>query len=169
MPKTTFLDLIDRRLLMLVQKDSRISHQELGSAVGLSTSAVNERVRRLSSENVITGCHARVDPTLVGLEIAAFLSVAIETPEQNAAFLELIRALPEVLECHHVTGEFSFLLKVQVCDTSHLELLLTNGIKSIKGVTRTLTAIILSSPKNLPVVDCLHDLNRPGSSGGLSS
>jgi Lrp/AsnC family leucine-responsive transcriptional regulator len=160
MPKAAFLDLIDRRLLMLLQKDSRTSYSELGSKVELSTSAVNERVRKLFSENVITGCHARVDPKAVGLEIGAFISVVIDTPNHNAAFLERIRKLPEVLECHHVTGEFSFVLKSLVRDTEHLELLLTDAIKSIPGVTRTHTMIILSSPKDLPIVNCLHDSGR---------
>ena len=155
MPRTASLNAIDRRLLMLMQQNSRISYQDLGTEVGLSTSAVNERVRKLFNEKIMTGCHARVDPRLVGLEIGAFLSVAIDTPGHEAEFLKRINMIPEIQECHHITGEFSFLLKAHLRNTDHLERLLTDGIKSVKGVTKTHTVIILSSPKDVPVVDCL--------------
>lgn len=165
MPKATFLNAVDRQLLVALQEDSRLSYQELGSKVGLSTSAANERVRKLFNEKVITGCHARVDPKLVGLEISALLSVAIDTPRHEAGFLQRIEETPEVQECHHITGEFSFLLKVHLRDTDHLECLLTDVIKSIKGVTRTNTNIVLSSPKDLPIVSCLEDVRQPAEGG----
>lgn len=160
MPKAVFLDAVDRQLLMELQADSRPSYQELGSKVGLSTSATNERVRKLFKEKVTTGCHARVNPKLVGLEISALLSVAIDTPSHEKNFLRRIDETPDVQECHHITGEFSYLLKVHVRDTRHLECLLTDVIKSIKGVTRTNTTIILSSPKNLPIVNCLRNARQ---------
>jgi Lrp/AsnC family leucine-responsive transcriptional regulator len=157
MPKLSLPDETDRHLLESLQKDSQISHQELGALVGLSTSAVNERVRRLSAEGLITGYHAKVNPKLVGLGIGALLFVAIDSPEHNANFVKRILEMPEVQECDHVTGQFSYFLRVLVRDTDHLEQLLTTDIKSIAGVTRTETILVLSSPKNLPIVDCLHN------------
>jgi Lrp/AsnC family transcriptional regulator, leucine-responsive regulatory protein len=165
MPKTVFLDAVDRQLLMELQADSRPSYQELGSKVGLSTSATNERVRKLFNEKVTTGCHARVNPKLVGLEISALVSVTIDTPRHETKLLQRINETPEVQECHHITGEFSYLLKVHLRNTDHLEHLLTDVIKAIKGVTKTNTTIILSSPKDLPIVNCLEDVRRPSGEG----
>ena len=160
MPKETFMDITDRKLLMLLQKDSSIPSHELGSKVGLSTSAVNERVRRLFNEKIITGAHARVNPKKVDLTIATFISISIDNPENNEQFLKRVGELPEILECHHVTGEYSFLLKALVRDTDHLEQLLTKGLKAAKGVISSQTMLILSSPKELPIVDCLNDMNN---------
>ncbi len=159
MPKDAFLDGIDRRLLMLLQKDNRLTNHELGQMVNLSTSAVNERVRKLISEKVITGHHVRVDPKKINLGIGVYIFTAIDAPENNANFLKKMETLSQVLECHHITGEYSFLIKAQVRDTDHLEQLITNGIKSVKGVTKTQTSLILSSPISLAIIDCL-DVNN---------
>src|SRR5687768_11332041 len=140
------LDLIDRRLLMLAQADGRRPYAELAEDVGLSVSAVNERMRRLRARGVVRGVVAQLEPRAVGLDVLAFVYVLLDRPEPDDAFRTGVVAAPEVLECHHVTGEWSYLLKVRTRDTAHLEAVLATRIKALSGVVRTQTVIALSSP-----------------------
>ncbi len=141
------MDEKDKKLLRHIQKDARLSHSRLGRMVGLSTSAVNERLRKLKKQGVLNRYVAILNPGAVSLDVCAFVQVLLGRPEDEAAFLDRVRDLPEVLECHHVTGQFSYLLKVRAPNVSHLELLLRDAIKTLGGVTRTETLIVLSSPK----------------------
>lgn len=150
------MDEIDRKIIDIVQADGRVTNAALASATALSVSAANDRLRRLQERGVIAGWSARVDPDAVGLEMLAFLFVLIDRTEHNAPFLAAASALPEVLELHHVTGEWSYLLKVRVAGTRALERLVSDRIKTIPGVARSLTFIALSSAKEtaaLPVAD----------------
>ena len=141
------MDEKDKIILRLIQKDARLSNSRLGKMVGLSTSAVNERLRKLKRQGVLERYVAVLNPSALSLDVCAFVQVLLGRPEDEQAFLERVRDLPEVLECHHVTGQFSYLLKVRTPNVSHLELLLRDAIKSLVGVARTETLIVLSSPK----------------------
>jgi Lrp/AsnC family leucine-responsive transcriptional regulator len=147
------MDEVDRALLLLLQEDCRMSYGDLGNRVGLSISAVNERLKKLHARGVIRGCVAVLEPRAVGLDVCAFVQVLIERPEHNEGFLESIGAMPAVLECHYLTGEFSYLLKVRVADTAALESFLSRELKGLAGVVRTHTAIALSSAKETTVLD----------------
>ena len=147
------LDEVDRRLLALAQVDGRRPYVELAAEVGLSVSAVNERMRRLRARGVVRGVVALLAPRSVGLDVLAFVQVLLDRPEHEAAFRAGVVATPEVLECHHVTGEWSYLLKVRTRDTGHLEEVLARGIKALPGVVRTQTLIALSSPKETTALD----------------
>ena len=153
------MDNLDIELLKLIQLDCRISNARLGELVGLSTSAVNARLSKLKKQGVIETCAALIDPAKLGLGILAFVQVLIDRPEHEPPFLHNIKDLPEVLECHHVTGDFSYLLKVQTRDTALFEAFLLK-IKSYPGLVRTLTLIALSSPKKttaLPLYQLASD------------
>lgn len=141
------LDNIDRKLLELLQRDGRTPYAELGKAVGLAVSSVNERVRKLGERGVITGVHARVSPTALGLDLLAIVFVGWSEAAVEERFLARIADEPAVLECHHVTGGWNYLLKVRVRNTSALEAFLANVVKAVEGVQRTETLIVLSSPK----------------------
>ena len=141
------MDSMDRRLLSLLQEQGRSSYADLGAAVGLSVSGVADRIRRLEASGVLQGWTVRVDPVKAGLEILAFIFVAIERPEWEPGFLTRMRQRPEVLECHHVTGDWSYLLKVRVGSVADLEGFLANGLKDLPGLGRTHTQLALSSPK----------------------
>ncbi len=146
------MDDTDRKILSYIQDRGRDSYAEIGAAVGLSVSAVNERLRKLERGQAVTGWGARVDPAAAGCPILAFTQVAIERPEHEAAFLERVRATPEILECHHVTGEWSYLLKLRVASMAALEALIAGSIKSLPGIPRSHTVIALSSAKETPVL-----------------
>src|SRR5712691_3657418 len=107
------LDSKDRMILSLVQRDAKLQQAEIAKRVGLSAAAVNERLRKLDHAGVIRRYAAQVDPQAVGATVSAFVEVFIEQPRFERQFLERVLTLDEVQECHHITGEFSLLLKVR--------------------------------------------------------
>ena len=141
------LDGTDRRILALVQKDASLAQAEIARRVGLSTAAVHERVKKLEAAGVIRRWTAVVDPTAVGAEVCAFVEVFFEHPRFEKGFLERAKKLDAVLECHHITGEFSLLLKVRVGDMPALQELLLEQLSSQEGVRQTRTVMVLSTVK----------------------
>jgi Lrp/AsnC family leucine-responsive transcriptional regulator len=141
------MDAIDRKLLTMLQEDGRTSYAELGKAVGLAVSSVNERVRKLGERGIITGVHARLSPEALDLHLLAFVFVGWSDPGVEARFLGRIAREPAVLECHHVTGSWNYLLKIRVRGTRMLEAFLGSVVKSVDGIQRTESLIVLSSPK----------------------
>lgn len=149
--QTPSIDDIDCEILGELQTNARIPFAELGRRVGLSTPAVIERVRRLEDSHVIMGYRALVDPNKVGLPVRAFVKVTV-AGDKLIKFAALVRNLPEVLECHRVTGAESFMVQVAVRDVSHME----EVIDSMMPYVATNTSMILASPvpwnKVLPAV-----------------
>jgi Lrp/AsnC family leucine-responsive transcriptional regulator len=130
---------------------ARTTWAELGVILGLSAPAAADRVRKLEEMGVIKGYAALVNPEEAGCGLGALVSVTLERPEVRAGFLEMIREMPEVLECHHVAGEEDFILKVRCADTRALERVISERIKSLPGM-RTRTTVILSTIKETPVL-----------------
>jgi Lrp/AsnC family leucine-responsive transcriptional regulator len=112
---------------------------------------VSDRLRKLQAAGVIRGNVALLNPGAVGLDVCAFVQVLTDRPENEVGFLARVLEMPEVQECHHITGEFSYLLKLRTRTTAHLEALLQQ-IKPLPGVLRTSTVIVLSSPKETSVL-----------------
>lgn len=135
------IDDIDCEILAELQTNARIAFAELGRRVGLSTPAVIERVRRLEDNHVIMGYRAVVDPAKVGLPVRAFVKVTV-AGDKLQKFAALVRELPEVLECHRVTGAESFMVQIAVRDVRHMEEL----IDSMMPYVATNTSMILTSP-----------------------
>ena len=141
------LDARDRKILNLVQRDAKLPQSEIAKRVGLSTAAVNERLKKLEQSGVIRHWSAQVDPRALGIGITAFIEVFIERPQLEKGFIEQVSALDEVLELHHVTGEFSLLLKVRTHDMDALKELLLNQLNAHEGVRQTRTVMVLSTHK----------------------
>ena len=141
------LDARDRKILALVQRDADLAQAEIAKRVGLSAAAVNERLKKLEQAGVIRRYVAVVDPRAVGAAVAAFVEVFIEHPRHEPEFIQKVRAMPEVQEVHHITGEFSLLLKVRVGDMEALQQLLIHGINALAGVRQTRTVIVLTTSK----------------------
>ena len=135
------LDATNLRLLAELQADARITQAELGRRVGLSAPAVAERLGRLEREGVITGYHAAVDPRTLGYALAAIVRMR-PAPRQIPAVAEIARDTAEVVECHRVTGEDCFYMKVHVRSVEHLE----EVIDRFTPYGQTTTSIIQSSP-----------------------
>ncbi len=134
----------DLRIMSLLQEDCRTPLARLGEQVGLSAPAVLERIKKLEAANVITGYHAILDGRRIGLDVTAFIGVLTTNPDSIEAFEQQVTAVENVLECHHVTGAFTFLLKVKTANTSTLERLISK-IRSMDGVARTETTVVLST------------------------
>ncbi|MCZ8312500.1 MAG: Lrp/AsnC family transcriptional regulator [Magnetospirillum sp.] len=148
------MDDIDRKIIAHLQQNARDSYAGTAAAVGLSVSAVNERLKKLEAGGIITGWSITTDPEKLGRPTLAFVSVALEGTKHDAGFVATMAALPDVLECHHVTGAWSYLLKIRVATNSALERVIVERIKRVPGVARTETVIALSSAKDTHVVAC---------------
>lgn len=146
------LDDIDRKLLMLLQEDGRTSQHDLAEAVGLSSPATGERLRKLEERGIIKGFTAVLDAKLLGRDVTAFIAVGIDGSRFYPEFVEHAQVHPEIMECHAVTGQGSHLLKIRTHDTSTLERLLSE-IQSWPGVSGTTTSIVLSALKESTRVD----------------
>jgi Lrp/AsnC family leucine-responsive transcriptional regulator len=149
------MDAIDRKILEYVQQRGRDTYAEIGAAVGLSVSAINERLKKLERAGAIRGWGARVDPKAVGHGVLAFMFMLIDRPENEKALVDAVCALPQVLECHHVTGDWSYLIKLRLGDVSELETVLSDTIKQYPGAIRTHTVLALSSRKESAAIPCL--------------
>jgi Lrp/AsnC family transcriptional regulator, leucine-responsive regulatory protein len=150
------LDVIGWRLLHELQRDARLSYSELGARVGLSPSAVAERLRRLEEAGIITGYRAEVNTAKLGLPITAFIRCSSPGPQIG----NIARASPEVLECHRITGGDAFILKVIVASVAHLEAF----IDRLMPYGQPTTSLVLSSP--VPVRGITHDALARGTPEG---
>ena len=147
------LDGTDRRILALVQGDGSLAQADIARRVGLSTAAVHERIKKLEAAGVIRRWTAVVDPTAVGALVTAFVEVFFEHPRFEKGFIERVRKLAAVQECHHITGEFSLLLKVRVADMPALQTLLLEQLSGHEGVRQTRTVMVLSTVKEETFVE----------------
>lgn len=154
------LDDIDRRILGLLQTDCKTPLAKIGEKVGLSAPSVVERVRKLEAEGFVTGYHAALDVRKLGIDITAFIGVSVTHPKGIATFEQQVGQLSDVLECHHVTGGYTLLLKVKTRNTTSLEALIRT-LRSIEGVDRTETSVVLSTKVERAGVGITLLLNTP--------
>ncbi|MFL6277103.1 MAG: Lrp/AsnC family transcriptional regulator [Blastocatellia bacterium] len=151
------LNPIDYKILDLLQRNARMTQSEIANSVGLSQPAVAERLRKLEQEGVIIGYAARVDSRKLGKDITAFIGVRIEHPKYNKEFSRRMIQHKDVLECHRVTGADSYLLKVVTENTETLDRLISETVRVVPGVTRTLTTIVMSSFKESTYIQPASD------------
>lgn len=150
-------DPYDKAILQRLQRDGRISNQDLAEAVNLSPSPCLRRVRRLEQEGIIEGYSARLNARKLGLKLMALIQISMDrhTPERFARFEETIANYPEILECHLITGQTAdYQLKVVVEDMDAYQQFLLNKITRIEGVSGVHSSFVLKSPINgtaLPV------------------
>jgi Lrp/AsnC family leucine-responsive transcriptional regulator len=140
------LDGYDRRILEVLQKEGRISNQELADRIGLSPSPCLRRVRALEEAGIITGYRALLDAQRLGFNLVALISISMDrhTPERFARFDTAIAAIPEVLECLLITGrDADYQLKVVVRDMDAYQDLLLNKITRLEGVSGVHSSFVL--------------------------
>jgi len=150
------LDQIDLKILHILQLDGRRRLADIAEQVDLSAPAVMERVKKLESGGIIRGYQALLDSKKVGKDITAFIGVSIGNQRDMDKFARQMMKYPDVLECHHVTGDESFILKVKSANTGSLEKLL-GEIRSVEGVTRTVTRVVLSTAKEGQTLELAAD------------
>ncbi|MCE2503954.1 MAG: Lrp/AsnC family transcriptional regulator [Chlorobi bacterium] len=151
----TDLDAKDLELLKLLQEQGRTSLNSLAEAVGLSSPAVGERLRKLEEQGVILQVSARLAPDPLALDITAFIQVRVDSSTHYPKFLAKASADEEVLECHAITGDASHLLKIRTKNTGTLERLL-GEIQRWPGVIGTRTNLVLSTHKESSAIPLIH-------------
>lgn len=139
------MDRIDHKIITLLAEDCRRSLADIGAGVNLSPSAVNERIRRLTASGAIRRFTVEADPEALGLPVTAFIWVALAPDSDEAAFRSFAQTRPEISECHHVTGPWSYLLKIHSPSLAGIEAFLST-LKERRFLARSETMIALSSP-----------------------
>ena len=138
------LDMIDEKIVELLQENARIAIKEIAAQVFLSSPAVTARIERLESKGIIKGYHAAVDSVNLGYKIKAFVNLDLE-PVQKEEFYPFIESVENVIECNCVTGEYSMLIEVEFLD---------DFINTLQKFGKTSTQIVFSTPvehRGLPV------------------
>ncbi|MGE4485016.1 MAG: Lrp/AsnC family transcriptional regulator [Oscillospiraceae bacterium] len=141
------MDSTDIKILRLLQNNARVTASEIAGIISLSVPACAERLKKLESSGVIKQYTAIIDPAYLKKSITAVMSISLERPRYAEKFIEAINSEEDILECHYLTGDFDYLLKIITHDTVTLEKLLTR-IKSVQGVQKTRTSVVLSTLKN---------------------
>jgi Lrp/AsnC family leucine-responsive transcriptional regulator len=134
----------DAKILSVLQRDGRLPYQELGAEVGMSGPSAHERVKKLEARGVITGYAAIVDPRALGYDILAFSWITQAPGTAQFDLTDAFAAIPEIEECHHITGEADYLIKVRARDTRDLERIL-HLVQATPNVFQTETDVVFSS------------------------
>lgn len=148
------IDDLDKKILDIITKNARIPYLEVARECGVSGAAIHQRVQRLIRIGVIKGSEFKVDPVMVGFRTCAYIGIFLDHPGQYREVVKKFRDIPEIIECHYTTGNYSLFIKVYAKDNEHLKTVLTERIQTSPGVTRTETLISLEESINrqIPVL-----------------
>ena len=151
------LDAIDRKILKQLIKNARTPFLEIARDCGISGAAIHQRIRKLNESGVICGSRLIVDPRMLGFDVCAYIGIRIESAKDLDATQEALKNIPEIVECHFITGSYSLFVKLYCLDNDHL-MQVINTLQSIPGVASTETRISLKETLHRQVyVDCLKD------------
>lgn len=152
------MDNIDVKILRLLQANARITASEIAGEVSLSVPAVSERLKKLETSGIIRQYTAIIDPERLDKNLMAIMFITLERPKYSESFVESVKGMNEILECHYLAGDHDYALKIMTENTASLQELL-NKIKSVQGVQKTRTIIVLSTAKqNYSIIP--EDLDR---------
>ncbi|MCE8536302.1 Lrp/AsnC family transcriptional regulator [Ruegeria pomeroyi] len=143
------MDSLDKKILSVLQQNGQISMSALSERIGLSLSACHRRVKLMEAEGIIRNYAAQIDRQTVGLEVQVFIEVKLNSQrrEDLEAFEKAILSMPEILECHMITGEFDFLIRVCVHSPADYEALYRSSLSAIPAVSQMKTLLSLSTVK----------------------
>ncbi len=144
-----YLDKIDFKILSLLQKNARITVTELSEQVGLSATPVSERVRRMEREGVIEGYFARINPHLVGQSLLVFVEIKLRSKSGNIfeEFRREVCNIPQILECHLVSGEYDYLIKARLPDMSAYRDMLGNILLQLPAAAESRSYVVMEEVK----------------------
>lgn len=149
------LDKIDLKILKLLQQNARIPMTELAEKVGLSTTPVTERVKRLERDNIISGYHARLNPHAVGQSLLVFVEIKLRSKSGNIFedFRREVTRIPQILECHLVSGEYDYLIKVRLPDISAYRDMLGNILLQLPAAAESRSYVVMEEVKEGLMLD----------------
>ena len=142
------LDGIDKRILKMLMENSRRPILEIAKNIGISGAAIHQRLRKLESQNLIIGSSIIVNTKVLGFTTMAFIGIFLDKATSNKTVVNQLKEIPEILECHYTTGDWSVLAKLICKDNEDLMEILTKKIQTIQGVSRTETYISLEQQIN---------------------
>jgi len=146
--QTVSLDGIDKIILKLLLQDARTPIQVLAKASGISGAAVHQRLKKLEKAEVVSGSKIILNPKVLGYKTVAFIGIYLDKAMRNTEAVKQLKNIPEVIECHYTTGNWSIFAKLLCRDNEHLMELLNKKIQSVEGVSRTETFISLQEQMN---------------------
>lgn len=138
------IDGIDKRILKMLMEDARRPVLEIARNIGISGAAIHQRLRKLEKSGLIAGSKFIINPKVLGYTTMAYVGIYLDKAMSNPIAVKELKKIPEVLECHYTTGDWSILIKVLCKDNEHLMHVLNNHIQQIPGVSRTETFISLA-------------------------
>jgi Lrp/AsnC family transcriptional regulator for asnA, asnC and gidA len=137
------LDDIDLKILQIITKNARIPFKDVANEVRLSRGAVHQRVNRMIELNVIVGSGYHIDPKKIDYKTCTYIGIFLEKGSLYSTVTDLLKSIPEVVECHYTTGQYAIFAKVYAKDNEHLKDILSDKIQKISGVASTETFISL--------------------------
>ena len=140
------VDGIDRKILRFLIKNARTPFLEIARECGISGAAIHQRIKKLEDSGVILGSRLIVDPKKLGFDVCAFISIRISDPQLQLQTVEKLKQIPEIVECHFITGTYNVMVKLYCLDNDHLMKTIFDGILSIPGISSTQTYISLDEP-----------------------
>ena len=138
------LDAIDSRILRLLINNARLPFLEIARECGISGAAIHQRIRKLEDWGVIRGSRLVVDPKLLGFDVCAYINISLQDPMLLNQTMERLKQIPEIVECHFITGTYVMLVKLYCVDNEHLMKTIFDSVLRIQGVTTTQTYISLN-------------------------
>ena len=149
-------DEIDRKILKFLISNARMPFLEIARECGISGAAIHQRIKKLEDSGVILGSRLIVDPKKMGFDVCAFISIRIQDPQLQLKTVEELKRIPEIVECHFITGTYNVMVKLYCLDNDHLMKTIFNCILPVPGVSTTQTYISLNEAFQRQVhVDCL--------------
>ena len=157
MAKTT-LDATDRKILRFLIKNARMPYLEIARECGISGAAIHQRIKKLEDMGVIMGSRLVVAPKSLGFDVCAFISIRVSDVKRQQDTVEQLRKIPEIVECHYITGSYNLMVKLYCVDNEHLMRTIFDHILQGQGVSSTQTYISLNESFQREIhVDCLDD------------
>lgn len=154
----TVLDAIDRKILKYLIKNARMPFLEIARECGISGAAIHQRIRKLDESGVILGSRLIVDPKMLGFDVCAHIGIILKDPQLLQQTMEKLRDVPEIVECHFITGTYNILVKLYCLDNEHLMRTIFDAVLRIPGVSTTETFISLQEAFQRQVnVDFIED------------
>ena len=142
------LDGIDKQILRMLMSNSRRPILEIAKNIGISGAAIHQRLRKLEKQNLILGSSIKINYKVLGFTTMAYVGIFLDRATNNLSVVNQLKEIPEILECHYTTGDWSVLTKLLCKDNEDLMEILTKKIQTIKGVSRTETYISLDQQIN---------------------
>ena len=142
--KKVLIDGLDKVILKALMTNARKSINEIAKTAGISGAAVHQRLKKLEKTNLISGSQLVINPKVLGYKTMAFIGIYLDKAIRNPEAVKQLEKIPEVIECHYTTGDWSILIKILCEDNQHLMNVLNHKIQIIEGVSRTETFISLN-------------------------